>query len=320
MTQERKGFGSEAALNTVREECIERARGLGLSVLFNTTVFDGNFHEIPAVAAFFVERADGVRLASFQLQADTGRGTLRAAEAPITIDTVVERLRRGAGAPIAFDTPFAGHSACNRYAMTLVANGRVHDLLDDKAVLADVLAASVGVQFDRQHRGEALKALAKLLLRSPSAVARGLPWLARKLWRMRRDLVASRGRAHKLSFFIHHFMDAGCLECERIDACVFMVATRDGPISMCLHNAKRDEFILKPVRSADGGWWDPLSGRTGRRAPAGAGGGGGQPGVVRTRKTLKRRLRTSEAATGAAPPGGPAPPAGNAPRSPRPLR
>ena len=310
MTQERKGFGSEAALNSVREDYIERARGLPLSVLFNTTVFDGNFHEIPAVAAYFVERADVVRLASFQLQADTGRGTLRAAEAPITMDTVVERLRRGAGASIAFDTSFAGHSACNRYAMTLVANGRVHDLLDDKAVLAGVLAASVGVQFDRQHRGEALRALGKALLRSPGVVARGLPWLARKLWRMRRDLIASRGRAHKLSFFIHDFMDAGCLDCERIDACVFMVATRDGPISMCLHNAKRDEFILKPVRSADGGWWDPLSGRTSRRAPTGD---GGQAGVVHTRKTLKGRLRTAEAAAGAAPPGGSAPPAGSAP-------
>jgi MoaA/NifB/PqqE/SkfB family radical SAM enzyme len=75
MTQERKGYDSEVALNAVREEYIERAKGLPLSVFFNTTVYDGNFHEIPEVAAFFVRQAEWVNVASFQLQADTGRGT-----------------------------------------------------------------------------------------------------------------------------------------------------------------------------------------------------------------------------------------------------
>jgi hypothetical protein len=301
MTQERKGYDSEVALNAIREEYIERARGLKLSVFFNTTVYDGNFHEIPEVAAFFVRHADMVRVASFQLQADTGRGTVRAAAEPITIDTVAARLRRGADAPIAFDTPVAGHSACNRYAMTLVANGRVHDLFDDPDVLADLLATTAGVQFDRQHRGAALRSLTGALLRRPSIVARLVPWAARKLWRMKRDLVASRGRAHKLSFFIHDFMDAGCLDCERIDACVFMVATGDGPISMCLHNAKRDEFILKPIETAGGGWWNPLDGRIGDAAPA-------KPRVVLTRKTLKGRLKEETMAGRATtPPSGPAP-------------
>ena len=291
MTQERKGYDSEIALNAVREEYIERARGLPLSVFFNTTVYDGNFHDIPAVAAFFVRYADMVNVASFQLQADTGRGTVRAAQEPITIDTVAQRIRRGADAPIAFDTPVAGHSACNRYAMTLVANGRVHDLFDDKIFLADLLATTAGVQFDRQHKGRAVRALAGAILRRPGTVARGVPWAAKRLWRMKGDLFASRGKAHKLSFFIHDFMDAGCLDCERIDACVFMVATRDGPISMCLHNAKRDEFILKPVQAAEGGWWDPLSGKVSRAAEPGP----GQPKVVYTRKTLKGRLRQEAA-------------------------
>ena len=288
MTQERKGYDSEVALNAVRAEYIERARGLALSVFFNTTVFDGNFHEIPDVAAFFVAHADSVRVASFQLQADTGRGTARAAMEPITIDSVAARLRRGAAAPIAFDTPVAGHAACNRYSMTLVANGHVHDLFDDHAVLADLLAVTAGVQFDRQNRGRALRALTGALLRRPGTIARLVPWAARKLWRMSGDLVASRGRAHKLSFFIHDFMDAGCLDCERIDACVFMVATRDGPISMCLHNAKRDEFILKPIQAADGQWWDPLTGKLRTSETAGP--------VVHSRKTLKGRLRSADAA------------------------
>ena len=28
----------------------------------------------------------------------------------------------------------------------------------------------------------------------------------------------------------------------------FKVMTRDGPLSMCLHNAKRDSYILQPIR------------------------------------------------------------------------
>lgn len=70
---------------------------------------------------------------------------------------------------------------------------------------------------------------------------------------------------HKLSFFIHNFMDARGLEKERIDACVFTAATGEGPVSMCLHNAKRDFFILHPVRIGEGeggSFWDPFSGAT----------------------------------------------------------
>ena len=66
---------------------------------------------------------------------------------------------------------------------------------------------------------------------------------------------------HKLSFYIHNFMDADNLERDRCEACVFMVATRDGPVSMCVHNAKRDQYLMKPVRTATG-WWNPLTGRT----------------------------------------------------------
>jgi len=286
LTQGRKGYATEASLNAIRAEYIERARGLKLSVLFNTTVFDGNFDQIPDIVRFFVANADIVRLASFQLQADTGRGVARGCTAPITIATVSDRLRQGAAAPIALGMP-VGHSGCNRYAMTLVANGHVHDLYDDDAVVADMLATTAGTQFDRQRPGRAVAALAGALLRRPGAIGRCVPWAARKLWAMRRDVLAARGRAHKLSFFIHDFMDAGCLDCDRIDACVFMVATGEGPISMCLHNAKRDAFILPPV-ATEAGWWDPLTGAiTGARTA---------PGMVEhSAKTLKGRLRAARA-------------------------
>jgi uncharacterized Fe-S cluster-containing radical SAM superfamily protein len=284
MTQERKGYISEVELNAVRAEYLERVRGLKLSVFFNTTVHDGNFHEIPHVVAFFVANADAVQVASFQLQADTGRGTLRARRQPIDIASVSALLRLGAGAEVNFETPIAGHSDCNRYAMTLVANGRVHDLYGESDALATILQATAGIQFDRQHRGRAVLALARGLARRPMAALRLLPWAARRLWAMRADLLASRGRVHKLSFFIHNFMDAEHLACERIDACVFMVATGDGPISMCLHNAKRDAFILKPVPLQAGGFWDPLTGQAIPDASAAA-----EPAL--TRKTARGRRR-----------------------------
>lgn len=289
-TQGRKGYDSEATLDAVREDYIARARGLPLSVFFNTTVHDGNFHEIPAVVEFFVRRADAVQVASFQLQADTGRGTVRARQAPITIETVAGQIRAGARAEISFDTPIAGHAACNRYAMTLVANNRVHDLYGDGDALATILQATAGVQFDRQHRGRAVAALARGLFRRPGAAARLVPWAACRLWAMRADLAAARGRAHKLSFFIHNFMDAGNLERDRIEACVFMVATADGPISMCLHNAKRDEFILRTlgVRGADGArrWWNPLTGVLDKAPPRAV-----DAAPALTRKTARGRRR-----------------------------
>src|SRR5215831_1475787 len=42
LTQQRKGFSTEKALNIIRREYIERGRGLPLNVMFNTTVFQGN--------------------------------------------------------------------------------------------------------------------------------------------------------------------------------------------------------------------------------------------------------------------------------------
>ncbi|MDE2468563.1 MAG: radical SAM protein, partial [Bradyrhizobium sp.] len=47
LTQGRRGYQTEGDLNELRRTYIERARGLPLSVFFNTTVFDGNFDQIP---------------------------------------------------------------------------------------------------------------------------------------------------------------------------------------------------------------------------------------------------------------------------------
>jgi hypothetical protein len=57
----------------------------------------------------------------------------------------------------------------------------------------------------------------------------------------------------KLSFFMQNFQDADALDEERIHNCSFMVATRDGAVSMCAHNARRDDYIIPPnlVRGVD---------------------------------------------------------------------
>jgi hypothetical protein len=263
MTQRRKGFDGESALNAVRQEYIERTRGLGLPVMFNTTVFNGNFEQIPDVVSYFVRNSDTVRLASFQIQADTGRGILGQRDARLSMTSVRSQIELGAGVSLSFDTAHIGHSRCNRYAMALVANGRVYDALDDKQLFNDVLERTAHLQFDRQNRSDAVKTLAKGVLSSPSLTLRAAAWLVRKIWRAKIDLLCAHGRVNKLSFFIHDFMDACRLEEDRIDACAFTAATATGPISMCLQNAKRDAFILEPIpldRTNGDRFWNPLSG------------------------------------------------------------
>jgi MoaA/NifB/PqqE/SkfB family radical SAM enzyme len=73
-TQRRVGYHSEADLNAVRREYIDRARGLPLMVVFNTTAHSGNFEQIPELVQFFRANSDVVDMISFQLQAETGRG------------------------------------------------------------------------------------------------------------------------------------------------------------------------------------------------------------------------------------------------------
>jgi 7,8-dihydro-6-hydroxymethylpterin dimethyltransferase len=261
MTQQRKGFANEIELNAIRQEYIERARGLRLAVMFNTTVINGNFDQIPEIVAFFVRNADMIRLASFQIQADTGRGVLGRRDARLSVDSVKSQMERGTGAPLSFETARAGHFRCNRYAMSCVVNGKVYDVLDDQLLFADILEQTKHLQFDRQDRSAALAAIAKGVLGCPLLALRAAGWLARKVWRARLDLVRARGRVHKLSFFTHDFMDACRLEPDRIEACVFAAPTADGPISMCLHNAKRDAFISQYIRLAGepkGRFWNPV--------------------------------------------------------------
>jgi len=297
ITQGRKGYGSEVALNEVRKEYIERARGLPLSVMFNTTVVDRNFEEISEIVEFFVRNCDVVRLASFQLQADTGRTVLGRRSDAITIQSVQEQIEKGARSPISFDTLRVGHARCNRYGMIFVANNRAYDALDDRRSLEALLKRMPLLSFDRRSRSQVIATFVKGILTSPYLSFKAAGWLLRKAWQAKSDLWAARGRVNKLSFVIHNFMDACRLERDRVDACAFMAMTGRGPISMCLHNAKRDAFILAPVRlSGPEGdcFWTPLSGE-----PMEKSAGTHRPPNP-NRRAAKARLKRALAAAGAA--------------------
>jgi molybdenum cofactor biosynthesis enzyme MoaA len=262
LTQERRGYETESSLNAVRQEYIERARGLGLPVMFNTTVTDDNIGEVPDIVRFFVRNSDAVRLASFQIQAETGRGKYRAS--PLGIEKVRRQIEHGTGVPLSFDTAQVGHSRCNRCAIAAVTNGQVYDVLDDKELFDRVLHQTSNVRFDRRDRSSAISSFLRSIFENPRLTISVGGWLAYKIWNARHDLVSSGGRVNKLTFFIHDFMDACSLDRERIETCVFTAATTQGPISMCLHNAKRDQFILEDVPLAGTGGavlWNPLTGQ-----------------------------------------------------------
>jgi hypothetical protein len=190
---------------------------------------------------------------------------LRERDRVISLDTVRQQIVAGAGTPISWDTILIGHPACHRIGITLEANGNLYDLNDDPAFFNRFLTDFQHVMLDRRDPRRAVAALLGELRRRPQWVGHAVAFFLPKLWKMRRDLLASRGRVHKLSFFVQNFMDASALDPERIHACSFMVMTGNGPVSMCAHNARRDEFILKPITlSTDAGpaIWNPLSGAT----------------------------------------------------------
>jgi molybdenum cofactor biosynthesis enzyme MoaA len=261
-TQRLIGYRTEVELNDLRASYLECVRGLPLSVMFNTTVHDGNFAEIPDLVRFFKANAAHIRTASFNAQAATGRG-VHEKKTEITLDAVAAQIEQGAGTAIDFRSSLIGHFRCNRYGLCFEVNGRLYDALYDRALIARLQLATAHLAFDRTNPHEVAKDFLAWLAANPRYWASVLRWTAAKMWQMKADLVAARGKLHTLSFLIHGFMDARALERERIDACVFKTMTQYGPVSMCLHNAKRDSFILQPVRlnSGTGGrYWQPLSG------------------------------------------------------------
>ncbi len=267
-TQRLKKYPTEAALNAVRREYIERARGLKIAVVFNTTVHAGNLEEIPDLVRFFMRNSDVVGMASFQVRAETGRGEWRGRDGAVNPDTIAERIRRGVDLPaLAWDTALVGHPACNRGTMLATVGDQAVDVLTDRPLYERFLQEFRHVTFDRRDVRATARRVVASAFRNPYWLLRGGAFLARKLWSARGPLLRRRPIG-KITFFIHNFMDASALDPERIRNCSFMVMTEDGPVSMCEHNSRRDAYILKPIAlPGAAGVWNPLDGRAGTAAP-----------------------------------------------------
>ena len=119
-------------------------------VVFNTTVHKSNFHEIPSLTRFFVDNADVVGMASFQLQADTGRGELKKRNIEISLETVRTQIEAGANTGLGWDRARVGHPQCHSYVPTLIVNGAVHDVIDDEALFSQFLEDFPDLHVDRR--------------------------------------------------------------------------------------------------------------------------------------------------------------------------
>lgn len=243
-TQERPGFKSEMELNKVREQYMERARGVGLAVYFSTTIHKDNFHEVPDLVRFFVKHADDVSIISFQLQADTGRGTLHKREIPIDLDTVSTQLEAGLGRTMNWDGVQMGHPKCHHQAYALVIRGQVVDMLDEPALIQWMIARYGTMKIDRTRPLRGAMTVLGHVARSPGIWWPAARFIGRKLRMHGWDLVRSGFKARKMMFFMQNFMDRDNLDMERVEMCSFHVMTQKGPVSMCLHNAHRDDYIL----------------------------------------------------------------------------
>lgn len=245
MTQERAGFDNEAELNTVRRHYITAAHGLGLRILFNTTVFGGNFADIPDIARFLRDQPE-VAFVSFQMQADTGRGVIRERPDMITQTSVMRAVEQGYGTALHFDHAAVGHSQCNRYASVVAAGGRAVSVLSDKRLVQRVIAALEAADRSRDGHLDTRASLRRMVLRNPLLALRAGAHLLGCVFRLGSGLL--RGRVRRQAIFIHNFMAADALEQDRCASCVFTVATANGPLSMCVHNAQRDMHLMTPDR------------------------------------------------------------------------
>lgn len=254
-TQRRQDGDSERDLNRIRQEYIDRTKGLGLMVIFNNTVHKGNFHEIPELVRFYRERASDIGLVSFQLQAETGRGEWRKRDIVINKQTVEQQIESGSTKDLPWDVMQVGHSECHNYLPTFVINGKVYPIMQDKTFFAEFMRDFKDACWDRQKSaGYIAWQFIWQLLKAPRWFWRLFVFACVLLKTTFKDLVKARGKVNQLTFFVQNFMDASQLQDERINACSFMVMTNAGPVSMCKHNSQRDDYILKPlqVRREDG--------------------------------------------------------------------
>ena len=191
LTQEIKGYRTEDELNRIRERYIERARGLGLCVIFNTTLFEGNAHELGVLVDFFKRNSDVVSMCSFQLHADTGRSILGKREKDITIENVQGKICQALGTELNFDSVIIGHPKCHKIAYSLIVGDKTVDLVDDVELFSDFLRDYGTVVLDRRRPYLTALKLLGLLTLNPRWMPRTLKFVGRKVRENIWDLIGS---------------------------------------------------------------------------------------------------------------------------------
>lgn len=246
LTQERPGYKTELELNEIRREYIENVRGLRAAVIFNTTVFSGNVDEVPELVRFFRANADVVGMCSFQLGADTGRG-VDTRPSPMRLAEMRGIVAKAFPHALSWDSVQIGHPSCHSITYTLQAGEHSIDVGDDSALTETMFRELPDLEMDRTRPVRAALGIVGAFMMKPKAAVQGLSWVGRTLAKNALPVAKNGFRAHKLSVFIQNFMDADNLDAERVRNCSFMVATAEGTVSMCLHNARRSEFLLMGV-------------------------------------------------------------------------
>ncbi len=208
-TQGRKGYASEAALNALRRDYLERARGLGLHVLFNVTVTMANLARgagagpllhrprrrraprlLPAAGGYRARR-----LAPGRSRPDPGGGD-RADRARCSALPSASIRRRSAIRPAIAMPAVWSRAAWSRRCSTIPTS-------PPRCSRAPQARRSTGLA---------------LALRHLDLLPRALAFGVRKLRQLGPGLWRARGRVHKLSFHVHAFMDADRLERARSKA------------------------------------------------------------------------------------------------------
>jgi hypothetical protein len=193
---------------------------------------------------FYTQHADVVGMASFQLQADTGRGLTRTRKQTISLDTVGAAVDSALGVNLSWENVLFGHPKCHRigYAGVIGKGDTVVDLFDNPEKLHEMLKTFDDVYMDRARPrravGQALEAAVKRGWLVP-----GLKYWGKRVVENAPALIKAKGKVRKLSFFMQNFQDRSKLDHDRIDNCSFHTANDAGAVSMCVHNAYRDFYI-----------------------------------------------------------------------------
>ncbi|MEM7230868.1 MAG: hypothetical protein AAF517_01755 [Planctomycetota bacterium] len=261
---------NEPALNPLRKEFADLIRqvrkrtGRPLKVASTITVTAENLPGVAEALRFLMENSDVFGLVSFQPIAQVGRtesglgGSAPVSELWNEIATAVtggsdreEELLRHHG--------WFGHSSCNRFVQGLVLHNRRGpaeffpliraDQPSDKAFVDSLLERFGGLQFRGDSRLQAFGRLLGVIKSAPVLVlVHGTRFALRHMKRLGRGSrlrllwrwVTGQARVTYFNVVSHHFMTAEELRSEegreRLESCVFKVASGGELVSMCEFN------------------------------------------------------------------------------------